>query len=369
MGLLVLAAMVFVFRDQVIQMALASQPPAEAVQIGLSLDALEDGTVEIIAEDLSVPWAIDFLPSGDLLVTERPGRLLRVGMDAAEFEIEDVEQTREGGLLGLALHPNFQNTRWLYIYLTYQNENRFFRNRVERYEFVSNQLSNRTVILENIFGNTHHDGGRIAFGPDGYLYVTTGDVLRPSHAQNLDVLAGKILRMTDTGEIPEDNPFGTYVYSYGHRNPQGLAWDDEGNLWSTEHGPSGDPHGHDELNLIEPGKNYGWPNIIGDATEGGMETPILHSGPDDTWAPAGAAYWDGSIFFAGLAGVSLYEAKLQPDGPPQLVAHFNNDFGRLREVRLGPDGMLYFTTSNTDGRGSRSWGNDRIFRVDPNLFR
>ena len=115
MGLLVLAAMVFVFRDQVIQMALASQPPAEAVQIGLSLDALEDGTVEIIAEDLSVPWAIDFLPSGDLLVTERPGRLLRVGMDAAEFEIEDVEQTREGGLLGLALHPNFQNTRWLYI--------------------------------------------------------------------------------------------------------------------------------------------------------------------------------------------------------------------------------------------------------------
>lgn len=367
-GVLVVAGLVFVYQDQIIQMVLAAQPPSEDVQIGLSLDDLSDIDVETLAQDLQIPWAIDFLPSGDLLVTERPGRLLRVGRQGTSFEIEGVEHIGEGGLLGMVIHPDIQGTRWLYLYLTTQTENGL-RNRVERYEFRANQLSQKTVLLDDIPGASFHDGGRIAFGPDGNLYITTGDAGNENSAQDLNSLAGKILRMTEEGDIPDDNPFGTYVYSYGHRNPQGLAWDDGGQLWSTEHGPSGFPGGHDELNLIEPGNNYGWPVIIGDETQDGMETPVLHSGPDYTWAPAGAAYWDGSIFFAGLRGSALYEAKLQPNGPPQLIAHFNMELGRLREVHLGPDGMLYLSTSNTDGRATPNPGDDVILRINPSVFR
>src|SRR5262249_24978139 len=154
-------------------------------------------------------------------------------------------------------------------------------------------------------GAKYHDGGRMAFGPDDYLYITTGDATVDYLAQDISSLSGKILRIRDDGSLPQDNPFGNAVYSYGHRNSQGLTWDSLKQLWSTEHGPTG----YDELNLIEKGQNYGWPLIMGSESRPGMKTPILHSGLN-TWAPASALFWDGSIFFGGLRGEALYEARI-----------------------------------------------------------
>ncbi|MCH7902636.1 PQQ-dependent sugar dehydrogenase, partial [archaeon] len=201
--------------------------------------------------------------------------------------------------------------------------------------------------------------------PDGYLYITVGDAGKSDLAQNIDSLAGKILRLSDDGSIPLDNPFGNAVYSYGHRNPQGLAWDDKDQLWSTEHGP----FGFDELNLIKKGKNYGWPIIKGDETKVGMESPIVHSGPNETWAPAGMAYLDGSLFFGGLRGESLYEAKILSQNKISLKSHFRLNFGRIREVVLGYDDYLYISTSNTDKRGNPNPNDDKIIRINPEIFK
>jgi glucose/arabinose dehydrogenase len=231
------------------------------------------------------------------------------------------------------------------------------------------QLTDRTVIIEHIPGAQFHDGGRIAFGPDRLLYITTGDAGEPANAQNKDSLAGKILRLRDDGTIPSDNPFGTPVYSYGHRNPQGLAWDTAGRLWATEHGRSGVQSGFDEVNLIEAGKNYGWPDSEGDEATPGIVLPVRHSGAADTWAPAGAAFFDGSIFFTGLRGEALYEARLQDTTIENMATHFASEFGRLRTVVIGPDGLLYVTTSNTDGRGRPRANDDKIIRIDPGIFR
>ncbi|HWQ99627.1 MAG TPA: PQQ-dependent sugar dehydrogenase, partial [Candidatus Methylomirabilis sp.] len=207
-----------------------------------------------------------------------------------------------------------------------------------------------------------------AFGPDGKLYVTTGDAGRDRNAQDKTSLAGKILRLNDDGTVPDDNPFGTAVWSYGHRNPQGLVWDDQGRLWATEHGRSGILSGFDELNLIEKGKNYGWPAIQGDDKKEGLVTPVINSGANETWAPSGAVYVDGSVFFAGLRGETLYEARVN-DTPVTLKKHLVGQYGRLRAVVLGPDGDLYLTTSNLDGRGTPVTDDDRIVRINPRLFR
>lgn len=323
---------------------------------------------EIVVDNLQIPWEIVFLPDGDLLVTERPGTLKRIGKEGRVYVIESVEHVGEGGLLGMALHPRFSENRWLYLYLTTKNESGLI-NRIERYRFEENRLSEKTIIIDNIPGATYHDGGRIAFGPDGYLYITTGDAGSSNLAQDINSLAGKILRLKDDGSIPPDNPFGNAVYSYGHRNSQGLAWDDKDQLWATEHGRSGILSGLDELNLIEKGKNYGWPIIQGDETRVGMESPIVQSGPNETWAPAGAAFWDGSVFFGGLRGESLYEAKILNDNKISLKIHFQQEFGRIRAVVLGPDSYLYITTSNTDGRGELKNNDDKIIRINPNVFR
>ncbi len=363
----VLAGLVFAFREPLIRLAFAPQPPSGDVELGRALDDLPADAVQVVADGLDIPWEIAFLPDGDLLVSERPGRLLRIGERGRVFEIAGVRHVGEGGLLGLALHPNFVDTRWLYLYLTTQVEGGL-RNRVERYTLSDDALTERVVLLEGIPGAPFHDGGRIAFGFDGHLYVTTGDAGNPSAAQDRGTLAGKILRLTDTGAIPPDNPLGTLVYSYGHRNPQGLAWDEAGQLWATEHGRSGLQSGFDELNRITPGANYGWPAIQGDETNEDMTAPVMHSGPDHTWAPAGAAYWAGSVLFAGLRGQALYEARLDGE-TPELVIHLQGDYGRLRLVRLGPDGWLYLGTSNTDGRGRPRPGDDRVVRVDPDALR
>lgn len=316
---------------------------------------------EVIAEGLKIPWEIVFLPDGDILVTERAGTLWRIGKDKKVYAVEGVKHIGEGGLLGMALHPRFTQNSWIYLYLT-TVDGGSLKNRVERYRMGGDRLTDRVVIVDEIPGATYHDGGRIVFGPDGYLYITTGDAGQSSLAQNTSSLAGKILRVKDSGEIPSDNPFDNAIWSYGHRNPQGLAWDDEERLWATEHGRSGILSGFDELNLIERGKNYGWPVIQGDERKDGMETPVFHSGSDYTWAPAGAEFVSGSIFFGGLKGEALYEVKADRSNP-ELKVHFPGQFGRLRAVKLGPDGRIYVTTSNTDGRGEPRPGDDKIIRL------
>lgn len=314
-----------------------------------------------VAQDLTVPWGLAVLPGGDLLVTERTGTLKRIGNDRRSYTIEGVTPTSEGGLLGLALDPEFADNRRIYLYLTTQTS-AGYTNRIERYVYADDTLAGRRVIFSGIPGSQTHDGGRIEFGPDGFLYVATGDARNEAAAQDTGSLAGKILRITADGAAAPGNPFGNAVYSYGHRNPQGLAWDDRGRLWATEHGRSGAASGFDELNLIKPGANYGWPVIQGDETREGMETPVGHSGPDTTWAPASLTYADGSLFFGGLRGESLYEAKIAGDDNVTLVAHFREEFGRLRTV-LAHDDVLFVTTSNTDGRGTPQPADDKIYRI------
>ncbi|HTK60367.1 MAG TPA: PQQ-dependent sugar dehydrogenase [Candidatus Baltobacteraceae bacterium] len=340
-----------------------------AVEQGVIRQELQVEDLTTIASGLEIPWDIAFLPEGDLLVTERPGRLKRVTKDGAVREITGIEGTRrngEGGLLGVAVHPKFSENGWVYLYQTI-TVGSSAKNRVDRYRLDGDTLVERTTILQNIPGAIYHDGGEVVFGPDGKLYVTTGDATQSALSQDLKSLSGKILRLNDDGTIPGDNPFGTAVWSYGHRNPQGLAWDGQGRLWATEHGRSGVLSGLDELNMIEPGKNYGWPVIQGDETAEGMVAPVVNSGPNETWAPSGMAFKDGSLYFGGLRGESLYQARIGKS-PIEIVSHFEKEYGRIRAVVLGPDRMLYITTSNRDGRGTPREGDDKIIRVNPRLF-
>ncbi len=283
-------------------------------------------SVEIVARNLTIPWDIAFLPEGGMLITERPGQLVHIKKDGSKQSIvvDNVKTTGESGLLGIVLHPNFAQNKMLYLYITH-TEGAGLRNRVERYVFQNNTLTQRKTIISNIPGALYHDGGRMEFGPDRKLYITTGDATNDIIAQDKNSLGGKILRLNDDGTIPSDNPFGTALYSWGHRNPQGLAWDAAGNLWETEHGRSGALSGYDEINLITPGTNYGWPTIEGDEGGAGLTRPALHSGSNTTWAPASALYWDGSLFFGGLKGEALYEAKLKERKSPHLKNIFSKN--------------------------------------------
>jgi len=319
-----------------------------------------------VATGLNVPWDIAFLPDGDMLVTERPGTLRRIGAHPSAFAIPAVAGAGEGGLMGIALHPDFATNGLVYLYYTTTDPN---RNRIARFQLSENSLVLDAVILDGIPSAIYHDGGQIAFGPDGMLYVTTGDANDASSAQDLSSLAGKTLRITPDGGIPSDNPFGNAVWSYGHRNPQGIAWDDFGHAWATEHGRSGASSGYDELNLIAKGGNYGWPDSQGSTVAAGTIGPVRQSGATTTWAPSGIAYASGTLFYAGLLGESLYAADV--DGGGKVTGfrqYFKGTYGRLRGVVLGPDGFLYVTTSNRDGRGTIVAEDDRIIRVAPGFL-
>ena len=332
---------------------------------------------EVVAKNLRIPWSIDWLPDGAALFTERGGklRIIQDGILAPDPLLSLDVSGGEGGLLGVAVDPDYGENHHIYLYYSTTGTDHAFTNKVVRYQFDNGTVTEDMVLMDGIPGARYHDGGRIQFGPDGYLYVTTGDASSPALAQDLDSLAGKILRIDRDGGIPAGNPFaGSPVWSTGHRNSQGIDWDEHGNLVATEHGPSGGQYGraHDEINVIVPGANYGWPRIIGGQSAEGMQTPILHTG-SATWAPSGAEFyhgdmipgWAGKYFVAALRGTHLHMVDLDIQNDT-VVSHqrlFQDDFGRLRDVQTGPDGYLYLLTSNRDGRGTPVPDDDRIIRV------
>ena len=332
--------------------------------------------IETVAENLSIPWSIDWLPDGTILFTERIGNL-RAIQDGIVQEplLSLVVSGEEGGMLGVAVDPEFEKNNFIYLYYTY-NEFPSTSNKLVRYQMNGGMVAEDKVLMDGIPGGPYHDGGRIQFGPDGKLYITTGDAGNPDFSQDLNSVAGKILRINSDGTIPDDNPWkDSPVYSIGHRNPQGIDWDEAGNLVATEHGPSGwRGVAHDEINVITPGTNYGWPDVIGDESMDGLQNPILHTG-EDTWAPSGAEFydgekipqWSGKYFVATLRGSHLHmiDFDLQNN---IVISHeklFQDEFGRLRDVQTGPDGYLYILTSNQDGRGDPDSNDDRILRIIP----
>jgi glucose/arabinose dehydrogenase len=323
----------------------------------------------IIAEGLDTPWAIAFLPSGDMLVTERKGtvRLVdKTGKTSDVTTIASAKEIGEGGLLGIVLDPIIESN-FVYLYYTYSSEGDNTMNRVVRMKYTDGKLTDEKILLDKIPGASNHNGGRIKFGPDNYLYITTGDAQEPSLAQEKMSDAGKILSVNpETGEGVEGNLENSQVYSYGHRNPQGIAWDRSGNLWETEHGPSGGSlgTGNDEVNFIESGKNYGWPEIQGDQIKSGMTAPVKFSTPSVSWAPGGTAIINNTLYFSGLRGQALYRAEIQGNKLGELQELFKGKYGRIREVIAGPDGMLYISTSNRDGRGVPGKNDDRIIRIN-----
>ncbi len=373
--LFILAVFVFYFRgqDKIPQVGsnnFVTQVPLSTPTGTASVTILPDTpVVSVVAEGLDTPWAMAFLPRGGALITERKGtvRLITAAGELLTSPIGQiiVREVGESGLHGIALHPDFNENSLVYLYYTYEESGSNSLNRVARFTFDGARLSNEEIIVDKIPGAPNHDGGRIKFGPDKLLYITTGDAQEPSLAQDKNSLAGKVLRVTEGGTPAPGNPFGNRVYSLGHRNPQGIVWDNNGTLWETEHGPSGAESGNDEFNKIEPGKNYGWPDIRGRETKAGMVVPILESGRSDTWAPAALAYINGKFYFAGLRGSALYEVSEVTSANPKFRVLFKGEYGRLREVIAGPDGMLYVTTSNRDGRGIPKVGDDKVLRINP----
>jgi len=334
--------------------------------------------IETFVRGLDTPWALDFASDGRIFISERPGRIRIVEQGQLRSEpwmTLEVAAVGEAGLLGLAVDPQFSQNRFLYVAYSYRVGAFSLRNRLVRLrEDVKGKGVLDKVLIDDVAGASNHDGGRVKFGPDGKLYWTIGDAQTTRYAQNVKSWNGKILRLNSDGTIAADNPFpNSYVYSLGHRNPQGLAWQPgTGRLYATEHGPSGfQGCCRDEVNYIEPGKNYGWPEIRGDDAREGMISPVIQSGTNETWAPTGAVFvsvgpWAGSLLFTGLRGQTLYRLILDPNDPRKaenLERHFPRQFGRLRDIVEGPDKALYLLTSNRDGRGTPAPDDDRIIRL------
>ncbi|WP_311244673.1 PQQ-dependent sugar dehydrogenase [Microbacterium sp. WCS2018Hpa-23] len=316
---------------------------------------MPEAATDSIVEGLDAPWSIAF-HDGVALVSERDSaRVLEIADDGETRQvavIDGVAPAGEGGLLGLAVHEGE-----LFTYFTTQDENR-----VERRELIGEagdlSLGEPTTVIDGIPAAGNHNGGRIAFGPDGMLYVTTGDAGDRDSAQDVDALSGKILRLAPDGDIPDDNPFDdSPVYSYGHRNPQGIAWEAEGAMYASEFGQDT----WDELNVIESGGNYGWPEVEGIADDDDFIDPVQQWSPDDA-SPSGIAVTGSDILIANLRGERLRVVPL--DDLTTSTEQFVGELGRLRDVVTGPDGSPWVLTNNTDGRGSPSPGDDRVLRLD-----
>ncbi len=360
-----------------------------AITSGISLShsteiSLPDGDsvkTEVWVEGLEIPWSLVFLPDNRALVSERPGRirLIKNGvLQKKPYAVIDVAHAGEGGLMGIAVHPDFHKKPFIYAMHTYRKE-KSLHNRVIRLRDMGEYGRFDRVIIDNIPGGRFHNGGRIAFGPDGMLYITTGEIFDAFLAQDIRSLGGKILRITPEGEVPPDNPFkGSPVYSYGHRNPQGLAWHPlTGDLFSSEHGPSGEylRFGNDEINVIKKGGNYGWPEVIGIGKKTEYKDPLILW--EKTTPPSGMVFYTGNrlshlrndLFVATLRSESIIRIRLIKESDNYKVLRierwFEKRFGRIRDVVQGPNGILYFLTNNRDGRGKPVQGDDRIIRILP----
>ncbi len=320
------------------------------------------GETSDLVTGLSAPWSIAIIDADAALVSERDSALIKLVTSAGEATsigtVPGVAPGGEGGLLGLAVHAEdtAPTVTWVYAYLTSETDNRIVRMQL-RGAAGAYSLGAPMPVLTGIAKAGNHNGGRIAFGPDGMLYATVGDANEVQSAQDPESLNGKILRMTPTGAVPPDNPIaGSLVYSLGHRNPQGLAWDDSGQLWAAEFGQNT----WDELNRIRPGANYGWPTVEGIGGDQSFVDPEFQWATDEA-SPSGLAFGDETFFLAALKGQRVWTIYPGTDRAP--VPYFQGQFGRIRDVQVAPDGALWMLTNNTDGRGTPSGGDDRIVRV------
>jgi glucose/arabinose dehydrogenase len=310
---------------------------------------------DVAVSGLDAPWGIAFLPDGSALVTERDsGRILQVRAGQAATEvatIDDAHHEAESGLLGIAVSPTYAQDGLVFVYFTTRSDNRIAR-------FVLGEEPE--VIVDDIEKANYHNGGRLAFGPDGMLYATTGDALDESDAQDADGLNGKILRMRPDGTPPPDNPDpDSLVWSMGHRNVQGLAWDSRGRMFAPEFGQDT----FDEVNLIEAGANYGWPEVEGIGGDSDFVDPLVTWSTDES-SPSGAAIAGANLYVAALRGQRLWRIPVtaQGLGEPDVAL---DGYGRIRAVAVAPDGALWVMTNNTDGRGSPRDGDDKILRFAP----
>ena len=328
----------------------------------------------VLATNLEIPWDLALLPGGDLLITERTGKVKRFnGKVATVVATIPVAVVSESGLTGIALHPKFEQNRLLYLYYTYRTSGEL-KNKVVRYRYDDTGFVEDKTILQGLAGGQIHNGGRLRFGPDEKLYVLTGDAARPAYAQDPKRLEGKILRLNDDGTVPSDNPTaGSLVYTLGHRNPQGLTWHPlTEELFATEHGDTA----NDEVNAIVPGANYGWPTVKrGAADHAGFTAPLLGSG-DETWAPsgidfAGVSNWDlrNTAVFAGLRSKKLQKIEIVDGKVASQQTLIDGTYGRLRGVLARGDGAFYVTTSNRDGRADPQPDDDRLLLVTPKVDR
>lgn len=341
---------------------------------------IEGVTVDSWVTNLKIPWQLVFLPdSNRALVTERDGsiRLIENGiLQKQPYAVPATAAEGEGGLMGLAHHPDFPNEPYIYAMYTYRDQQNKLYNKIVRFTDRGKIGNNEETILDKIPGGTVHNGGRIAFGPDGKLYATAGDTWNHSIAQDLDSLGGKILRLNPDGSIPADNPFeDSYVYSLGHRNPQGLAWHPEtGHLFISDHGPSGDLglHGKDRIKVIEPGGNYGWPNSIGYIEDNEYKNPLIMW--QQATPPSGMTFYNDDLYVATLGSEALIRIELNHQSGYDYEVekierwfadgNYSGVYGRFREVLKGPDGKLYILTSNRDGRGNPRNNDDKILQLE-----
>jgi glucose/arabinose dehydrogenase len=314
----------------------------------------------VIAQGLAAPWGVAFLPDGSALVTERDsGRVLQVTASSSVRPVGTVDEAQannEAGLLGVAVSPTFASDHEVFFYASTNDDNRVLRTTL-----VDGRLGAMTPILTGIPLGSNHDGGRMVFGPDKMLYVSTGESGRPELAQDKSSLGGKILRITAAGRPAPGNPDpSSPIWTLGHRNVQGLAFDDSGNLWASEFGQDT----YDELNLIQKGHNYGWPTVEGKGDEPGLTNPQVTWSTDDA-SPSGLAFLDGRLWLGALKGERLWRVDVNGQKASDEKGFFVGKYGRLRTVVAAPDGNLWVTTSNRDGRGDPGPNDDQILLVSP----